>query len=322
MRKRYYTGVVLMGLAMVLAGVPALAGETAYPTRQITYLVTWDPGGQSDVEARRQQPLLEKILGQKVNITYKPGGAGAIGWAEMVRGRPDGYQITGINVPQISILPMLQDVGFKTEQMLPINLFHWTPNLLASRKDAPYKNVKELVEYAKANPGKVKIASTGTNSLGHTAAMLIRKSAGISFEYVPFTGTAPMMTALLGGHIDVAITVSSDAVSFADRVNVLGLAAEKRSELLPTVPTMREQGVELTTGSYRGIAVPAGTPDPIVRKLERAFLEICQNAEYIETQKKGGYEPIAMGVEESKVVVAKTAALFRTTFEEMGLLKK
>jgi tripartite-type tricarboxylate transporter receptor subunit TctC len=309
------TLVALLGVA-----VPALAGE--YPTRQITYLVTWDPGGQSDVEARRQQPLLEKALGQKVNITYRPGGAGAVGWSEMVRGRPDGYQITGINVPQISILPMLQDVGFKTEQILTINMFHWTPHLLAGRKDAPYKNMKELVEYAKGNPGKVKFASTGTNSLGHVAAMLIRKAAGISFEYVPFTGTAPMMTALLGGHIDVAITVSSDAVTFQDRINALGIASEKRSELLPNLPTMREQGVELTTGSYRGVAVPVGTPDPVVRKLEQAFLDICRNVEYVDTQKKGGYEPIAMGVEESKVVIARNAALFRGVFEEMGILKK
>jgi tripartite-type tricarboxylate transporter receptor subunit TctC len=322
MPKLYRTGAVLVALVVLAAAVPALPGEVAYPTRQITYMVTWDPGGQSDIEARRQQPLLEKLLGQKVNITYRPGGAGAIGWAEMVRSRPDGYLIAGINVPQISILPMLQDVGFKTEQILPVNLFHWTPNLLAGRKDAPYKTMKELVEYAKANPGKVKLASTGTNSLGHTAALLIGKATGAKFEYVPFTGTAPMMTSLLGGHIDVAITVSSDAVSFGDRVNVLGMASQKRSEFLPSVPTLREQGVDVTTGSYRGVAVPAGTPDPIVRKLEKAFLEICKNAEYVETQKKGGYEPIAMGVEESRAEIARMAGLFRATFEEMGILKK
>ena len=322
MRKGYRTGAVLVALVILFATLPALAGEVAYPTRQITYMVTWDPGGQSDIEARRQQPLLEKLLGQKVNINYRPGGAGAIGWAEMVRSRPDGYLIAGINVPQISILPMLQDVGFKTEQILPVNLFHWTPNLWAGRKDAPYTTMKELVTYAKANPGKVKMASTGTNSLGHTAALLVGKAAGITFEYVPFTGTAPMMTALLGGHIDVAITVSSDAVSFGDRVHALGMGSQKRSEFLPNVPTLREQGVDVTTGSYRGVGVPVGTPDPIVRKLEKAFLEICKNAEYVETQKKGGYEPIAMGVEESKAEIARMAGLFRTTFTEMGILKK
>jgi tripartite-type tricarboxylate transporter receptor subunit TctC len=314
--------VALLVLAALTTAVPAPAGEVAYPTRQLTYLVVWDPGGQSDVEARRQQPYLEKALGQKVNITYKPGGAGAVGWADMVRARPDGYQITGINVPQISILPMLQDVGFKTEQILTFNMFHWTPHFLAGRKDAPYKTMKELVEYAKANPGKVKFASTGTNSLGHVAAMLIRKLAGISFEYVPFTGTAPMMTALLGGHIDVAITVSSDAVTYMDRTAALGIATAKRSEILPNIPTLREQGVDLTTGSYRGVAVPTGTPDPIVQKLEKVFLDICKTPEYVEIQKKGGYEPIAMGVEESKAEIAKQAELFRAMFAEMGILKK
>lgn len=306
-------------------GMPgwSFAGELAYPTRQITYMVTFDPGGQSDVEARRQQPLLERSLGQRVVITYKPGGGGALGWAEMVRGRPDGYVITGINLPQISILPLLQDVGFQTDQILPVALFHRTPMLVVVRKDSPFKTVKEFIEAAKKNPGKIKMAATGTNGLGHVAAMRIGKLAGITTEYVPFTGNAPLMTALIGGHVDVAITVSSDAVAYQDQAIPLGIASEKRIDILPAVPTLKEQGVDFSEASYRGVAVPVGTPDPIVRKLEKVFLEtVCNNAEYVAMQKKGGYEPIAMGVEEAKALIARGTATYQGVFAEMGILKK
>jgi tripartite-type tricarboxylate transporter receptor subunit TctC len=314
-------------VATLLAGLGiagrSFAGEMPYPTRQITYLVVFDPGGQSDVEARRQQPLLEKALGQKVIVTYKPGGGGALGWADMVRGRPDGYVITGINLPQISILPLLQDVGFRTEQILPVTLFHRTPMLMVVRKDSPFKTVPEFIEAAKKNPGKIKMAATGTNGLGHVAAMRIRKLAGITTEYVPFTGNAPLMTALLGGHVDVAITVSSDAVAYQDRAIPLGIASEQRVDILRDVPTLKEQGIDFSEASYRGVAVPVGTPEPIVRKLEKVFLDdVCKNPVYVETQKKGGYEPVAMGVEEAKALIAKGSAMYQGVFAEMGILKK
>ncbi|MHB0869920.1 MAG: tripartite tricarboxylate transporter substrate binding protein, partial [Chloroflexota bacterium] len=114
----------LVSLAVVVtavAGCGSLGGGEKFPTKQITYMVTFDPGGQSDREARRQQPLLEKALGQKVVIDYKVGGGGAMGWAEAARGKADGYQITGINIPHIILQPMQQDVGYKTEQLLPIS---------------------------------------------------------------------------------------------------------------------------------------------------------------------------------------------------------
>jgi tripartite-type tricarboxylate transporter receptor subunit TctC len=214
-------------------------------------------------------------------------------------------------------------VGFKTEQLFPVNLFHRTPLLMVVRKDSPFKTVKEFVEAAKKDPGKIKIGATGTNGLGHVAAMRIRKLAGITTEYVPFTGNAPLMTALLGGHIDVAITVSSDAVAYQDRAISLGIASEQRLDILPEVPTLKEQGIDFAEASYRGVAVPMGTPEPIAKKLEKVFLDsVCKNPDYVDTQKKGGYEPVAMGIEETKALIAKGTAMYRDVFAEMGLLKK
>ena len=121
-----------------MIGTSAIGQEKPYPTKSITYLVTFDPGGQSDREARRQQPLLEKILGQKVIVDYKVGGGGALGWSELVRSQPDGYLMAGINIPHIILQPMQQATGYKTDQIVPVALFQRTPLALAVLKTSPY----------------------------------------------------------------------------------------------------------------------------------------------------------------------------------------
>src|SRR5512141_496902 len=125
---------------VVLAGLPLIAMGQAkpYPTKSITYLVTFDPGGQSDREARRQQPILEKVLGQKIVVDYKTGGGGALGWSELVNSKPDGYLMAGINIPHIILQPAQQKTGYTTEQIIPVALFQRTPLALAVLKTSPY----------------------------------------------------------------------------------------------------------------------------------------------------------------------------------------
>jgi tripartite-type tricarboxylate transporter receptor subunit TctC len=308
---------VLAIFASLWTSLAAAAGEENYPTRKITYLLVFDPGGQSDIEARRQQPHLEKLLGQKIVIDYKVGGGGTVGWAEMVRGKPDGYQITGINTPPIISQPLAQNVGYKTEQILPIVLFHRTPLTFAVSKKSPYNSIKDYIEAARKNPGKVTIGGTGTNSGSHLTAVRFRKLAGVEIEYVPFTGNAPLMTALMGGHVDAVVGVSNDMVRFANEVRTLAIATENRFFALPEVPTLKEQGIDLEEATYRGVAVPTGTPEPIVRKLEKVFLEICKMSEVSEGQKKEGFEPTAIGVDESKAIIAKMIPIYRQVLTDL-----
>ena len=137
---------VMVGiLAVAAAGQCAPRGEgDRYPTKSINYLVVWDPGGQSDRTARLQQPLLEKMLKQKIVIDYKVGGGGAVGWAQFVRSRPDGYSIAGTNLPTIITQPMLQSVGYTTGQFLPICDFQYTPLVMAAKKDTPLQDPQGL----------------------------------------------------------------------------------------------------------------------------------------------------------------------------------
>ena len=276
-----------------------------YPNKQVTYLIPFAPGGQSDREARRQQPYLEKALGQKIVIDYKDAGGGAVGWAEAARGKPDGYQITGINVPHIIIQPLQQDVGYKTEQLLPVALFQSTPVGLMVLKDSPYKSLKDLIEAAKKNPGKITIGGSGSGTGAHIATLQLGKATGTTFEYVPFNGAAPSITAFLGGHINALMANSDDVVKYLDKAIVLAMATDQKFAALPDAPTFKEQGIDLVESVDRGVAVPAGTPDSVVSKLEKAFLDISKAPEVIDAHKKEGFVTMALGSKESKAYIEK-----------------
>ncbi|HEX2922717.1 MAG TPA: tripartite tricarboxylate transporter substrate binding protein [Chloroflexota bacterium] len=301
----------LVSLAMLtIVGCGSLGGEK-YPTKQVTYMTTFDPGGQSDREARRQQPYLEKALGQKVVIDYKVGGGGAMGWAEAARGKQDGYQITGINIPHIILQPMQQDVGYKTEQLLPISLFQSTPQGLMVLKNSPYKDLKSFIDAAKKNPGKLTIGGSSTWSGSHIAALRLEKLTGAKFEYVPFTGAAPSITAFLGGHVDSLMANSDDMVKYKDQSIALGIASEDKFTALPEAKTFKEQGIDMVEIIARGIAVPAGTPDTVVSVLDKVFLDIAKNPEIIEAQKKEGFAPIAMNSKEAKAYIEKLIPIYK-----------
>ncbi len=314
---------VVLGLTIVAVLIAACASEppkpteAPYPTKQITYMIPFDPGGQSDREARRQQPFLEKSLGQKVVIDYKVGGGGAVGWAELVRAKPDGYYIAGINLPHIILQPLQQDTGYKTEQILPVVFFQRTPLGLAVPADSPYKTVKEFIDAAKAKPGEITVGGSGTFSGHHIATLRLQKLAGVKFNYVPFTGAAPQMTAVLGGHVNAVIANSDDLVKYKDKLRVLAMADADRFPLLADVPTFKESGIDMIEAIDRGVGVPAGTPDYIVKKLEAAFLEIAKNPDVIADMKKQGFVPLAMGAAESKAHVEKMLATYKELVKDI-----
>jgi tripartite-type tricarboxylate transporter receptor subunit TctC len=285
--------------------------EKPYPTRQISYLICFDPGGQSDRVARLQQPHLDKLLGQKVIIDYKVGGGGALGWRELVRGKPDGYLMAGFNIPHTILQPLQQEVGYKTEQINPICLFQRTPLALAVLNTSPYKTLQEFVDFGKKNPGALTIGGSGTFSGYHMAALRFEKLSGVKVTYVPFTGSAPQMTAFLGGHLAAVFGASDDLTRFRDKLRVLGFATDARFPEFPDAPTLKEQGIDMAEAVDRGSAVPPNTPDYIVKKLEAAFVETAKRPEVVAEMKKQGFVPIAMGHQESKAYLDKMTAIYK-----------
>lgn len=285
--------------------------EKPYPTRQISYLICFDPGGQSDRVARLQQPHLDRLLGQKVIIDYKVGGGGALGWRELVRGKPDGYLMAGFNIPHTILQPLQQEVGYKTEQINPVCLFQRTPLGLAVLNTSPYKTLQEFMDFGKKNPGALTVGGSGTFSGYHMAALRFEKLTGVKVTYVPFTGSAPQMTAFLGGHLAAIFGASDDLTRFRDKLRVLGFATDARFPGFPDAPTLKEQGIDMAEAVDRGSAVPPNTPDYIIKKLEVAFVETAKHPDVVAEMKKQGFVPIAMGHQESKAYLDKMTAIYK-----------
>ncbi len=311
MKKFVVSFVFTLVLSLSLSQPSWAQKEIPYPIHPISYLICFDPGGQSDRVARLQQPHLSRILGQKVLIDYKVGGGGSLGWRELVRSKPDGYSIAGFNIPHTILQPLQQEVGYKTEQIVPICLFQRTPLGLAVLNNSPFKTPQEFIDYGKKNPGLLTIGGSGTFSGYHMAALRFEKLTGTKVTYVPFTGSAPQMTAFLGGHVNAIFGASDDLTRFKDKLRVLAFATETRFAGFPDVPTLKEKGIDMAEAVDRGSAAPPKTPDYILKKLGAAFVETAQLPDVVAEMKKQGFIPIAMGPEESKTYLDKMTAIYR-----------
>ena len=265
------TLVAVMAIAVLIPGI----AFAEFPEKPITYTIPFNPGGESDITARLQEPELEKYLGVAVNVTHKPGGGGAVAWSDFQRtAKPDGYSIIGFNIPHIIGQPMLRkDAGYETDGFKAIMWFHFTPNTLVVSKDSEFKTLDDFIKFAKKSPFVGTVAGSGTYSANHLETIRFMKAAGIDLTYVPYTGTGPVIPALMGGHIKAAMSYSPMSVNYKDKFRTLAVAAEERVPAMPDVPTFKELGYDIVGGAFRGVAAPLGTPQPVVDKLAAAFTE-------------------------------------------------
>ncbi|MTI82270.1 MAG: tripartite tricarboxylate transporter substrate binding protein [Firmicutes bacterium] len=272
-----------------------------YPTKSIKYVVPFNPGGQSDLEARRQQQPLEEILGTSVVVENKPGGGGAVGWATLVNKKPTGYYLTGMNIPHIILQPLAREnAGYETDQINPIALFQGTPIGLAVQPDAPWDTLEEFLADAKDNPGGITVGGSGTWSGHHITLLQLQDKTGTEFQYIPSQGAAPSIQSFLGGNVDALFANSNDLVQHKDNMKILAIGSAETFEPLPDVKTFKEEGVDLVSSIDRGIAAPPGTDEEIIQILEDAFMQIANDEEIQAQMKEEGFQPLAMGAEETK----------------------
>lgn len=257
--------------AMGLAGL----AQAEYPEAPITYTIPFDPGGESDVTARFQEPHLEEILGTDVNVTHRPGGGGAVAWSEFQNSAsPDGYEMIGVNIPHIIAQPIMRsNAGFTTDDWKIVTFFHFTPNALIVPKESPFDTLDDLVSYAKENPQAVTLGGSGTYSANHLGVLRLEREADIDVTYIPFSGTGPLPAAVQGNHVSGIFNYSMLGVQMEDSAKVLAVASEERVPAMPDVPTFTELGYDIVGGAYRGVAVPKDTPEAVVNTLEEAFAE-------------------------------------------------
>lgn len=308
---------VVCALALAAAACRS-DGAGRYPSRPIKYLIGFEPGGQSDREARRQQPLLEKALGQKVLVDYKVGGGGALCWTELTHTRADGYVMAGINLPHIVLQPLRQQSGYATEDLVPVAFFQRTLLALAVLEDSPYRTLDDLLRAARGAPDTVTVGGSGTFTGPHFMTRRLARLTGTRLKYVPFNGTAPALTNLLGGHTVASVLNSDDLVRYAGQIRVLAVADQARFAAAPDVPTFRELGHDIVEVTDRGVAVPRGTPPEVVSTLESAFLAIVRDPAVQEQMKKEGFITLVMGSAESTRHIAEQKARYAHALADLA----
>jgi len=308
-------------LSVCFLFAPVMAAD--FPKGPINYIIPFNAGGQSDVEARLQQPQLEKILGVPIVVNYMPGAGGALAWTKFVQMKPDGYNVCGINIPHIILQPFSQkDANFKPEDLVPLCIFESTPIGLAVKKDSKINNLKEFIDYARANPGKMTVGISGKLSGHHMASLQFEKMAGIRLTLVTFTGAAPQVTALLGGHIEAIWGNSSDLVGYGSDMKILAIGTENRMGALRQVLTFEEQGMKFYPRIDRGVAVPKNTPEEITAKLEKAFLNTVKTEDYHSKIVKAGFVPLVLNRQQAMKYIAEQSDIFKKLLTEHHLLLK
>jgi tripartite-type tricarboxylate transporter receptor subunit TctC len=268
---------------LILNGVvsaPAQAQAEAYPSRPITMIVPAAAGGTTDLAARMITEPLSKALGQQVVVDNRPGGNGSIATTAVARAKPDGYtllmQYSGYHVITPAITKQSWD---PIKDFAPVANVLSAPQVIVVRPDLPIKTLSDLVSYAKANRGKLNYASSGNGSLQHVTGEMLNQLAGIEMTHVPYKGTAPALTDLLGGSVDLTFTTAPPLIGHikAGKLRPLALTGNSRLPSLPDVPTNAEAGFpKLDVSSWFALYAPAGTPKPIIDKLTTEIAKIMQ----------------------------------------------
>ena len=306
-------------LGMVVA--PALFAQTC-PDKNISYWQAFPAGGESDLSGRHQQAILKKRCPAiDTVIQYKPGAGGGLMWAQMNQLPGDGFNIVGINLPHIVFQPMEGQVQYKTDDVTPVFWFHYTPDVLVVSESGAIKTFADFVKAAKADPGKLNLGGSGLNSANHAAHERLNRDFGIKTAYVPYKGTGDLSLAVLGNHIDGAMTYTVFAIANKAKVRPLAVAMETRHPLLPDVPTFRELGVDWVDGAFRGIGVPKSTPPEARKRLSDLWAALNADPEMKELAAKSGFELLDVGLDKMDAFMRDKDRGYTEAGKRMGLGK-
>ena len=296
-------------LATLCLGLVALgAAAQNFPERQVKFVVPYPPGGFNDTLARVSAERLNKMWNQPVVVENRPGGNTTVGNLAVAKAPADGYTILITPLP-FSALPGLYGATLPYDALKDFTPLVWagsTQNALVVRNELPVNNVRELLEYARKNPGKLNYGSTGSGSSNHLTMELLMKMTSVKMAHIPYKGSAPAVTAMIGGEIDVLFDNVPNVVQHikAGRMKVIGVSGLQRSTLLPDTPTVAEAGVPgFEVNVWFGMQVPAGTPKAVVDKLNRDIVTLLKEPEVVQRFRNQGVEVAASTPEQFGALV-------------------
>lgn len=308
-----------LAAALAITAGMALAAPVAAKTLQ--YVVAFPAGGESDITARLQEPVLKKISGDDIVVQYRVGAGGATAWAGLNKMASDGSVVMGTNLPHLFLQPMQKDVGYKTEDIVNIYIFQQTPDAIVVPADSPYKTLQDLIDDAKAKPGAVTLSGSGTFTGPHLSTATFNNLAGINTTYIPFSGTATSVAAMMGKQVNAAMTFTTAAISQGDRVRMLAVALDERLPAFPDVPTFKELGFDMQSGVYRGVAVPKATPEDVRKQLSELFAKVNQDPDYRKKMTDAGFVVLDIDYPKVDAFMKQKGKEYEDAARSVGMIK-
>jgi len=293
--------------ALLLAAAASAAWAQSWPDKPIRFVMSAPAGSSIDVVGRVIADKLKDRLGQPVVVENKPAAGGVVAVGETAKAAPDGYtMVLAFNGP-LSITPLLQKTQYDVHKDLaPVITTTSQPNVLAVNAQVPAKTIKELVAYAKANPGKLNYASVGPGSSSHLNGELLKSLAGIDIVHIPFNGSPPAVTATIQGETQMIFAVMQplQAQVQAGKLRALAVTSAKRFPLLPDLPTLAESGYpNFVSLAWNGVLVPAGTPKPVIARLNAEINAILKEPDVVQKLNGQGFELVGGTPEEFAAVI-------------------
>ena len=321
MHKKVHAIVAAIGLIAIVMTSSLFAAD--FPAKDITLICPWSAGGGTDTLARALVKNAKQHLGVNVNVVNKTGGMGAVGMGDGANSRPDGYTVTMITT-QLSTYRLmgLADLSYRDFDLMM--LLNRSMGVIAVKADAPWQTMKELIDYAKENPGKLTVGHTGAGGAWHLAMASLATTNGVEFTYVPFDGAAPSRTALLGGHVDVVPAGVDELLQLyqSGQIRVLAIAADERHPAMPDVPTYAEAGFPSDPISdWRGLAVAKGTPQEVLDVLVDGFKKCFEDQEFRDLAAELAIPLIYKSPEEFEQFLIGMEKTLEPALDAVGLLK-
>ena len=268
--KRSFLRACGAALACLIGAGTAAAQTPDFPKSSIELVVPFAPGGGTDALARGFAEAAEKHMSQSVYVVNKPGASGAVGWQYLMNAKPDGYHLAIVTV-ELTTIPNLGLAKFTYEDLTPIARLNADPAAITVRADAPWNTIEEFIAAAKSGKGQIAVGNAGIGSIWHLAAAALEDKTGVTFNNVPFQGAGPAVLALMGGHIDAVAVSPAEVTTYlqSGKLKMLAVMADQRLKGFEKVPTLKERHIDLSIGTWRGIAAPKGTPPEIVAYLKK-----------------------------------------------------
>lgn len=316
-----------MLVAAMTVGIAATAtGADAqtYPSKAVTLVIPYSAGGPTDVFGRALSDKLGKVLKQQIIIDNRPGASTMLGAAQVAAAPKDGYTALVVTTTTFALNPSLykSTINYKLSDFAPVALVGKVPIGLAVRADLPVSNIKEFQAYVKASKTRMKYGSAGTGANSQMVNALANQTLGIEMTEVPYKGTAPALTDMVAGHVDALVDAIATLAPLhkAGKIKILGNFDSARSPVTPDVPTFAESGFpDLVAFTWNAVVVPAGTPEPVITKLNAALVETLSDAETRSNVERIGFTPLTSTPAELSAYIGTESERWSGLIKQMGI---